>query len=99
MKVTSDLLKNQRGEVRGPPKLEKNDFFQGTCIKNFKFLPSQEVLHLLTVFDASLKEAKRMVPDFLLDPRCTQLKFSHCVNRFNVLKYFILHQKLMHNPS
>ena len=55
-------------------------------------LQIQEVIHLLTVFDASLKEAKRMVPDLLLDPGCTQLKHSHCVNRFNVLKYFIMHK-------
>ena len=41
---------------------------QESCIKNFKFLPIQEVLHLLTVLDASLKEAKMtfLIPERII---------------------------------
>ena len=34
---------------------------QGSCMQNFKFLASQEVLHLLQVLAVSFKEAKRTV--------------------------------------
>ena len=41
---------------------------QASRNQNFKFLASQEVLHLLTVFDASLKEAKMtfLIPERII---------------------------------
>jgi len=40
---------------------------QATCISNFKFLASQEVLLLLEVFAVSVKESKGTVPDSCKD--------------------------------
>ena len=59
-----------------------NDFFiinhlvrpQGTFISNFKFLASQEVLLLLQVFGASLKEAKGT---FLIPEKMTSMIYRH----------------------
>ena len=42
-------------------------------IQNFKFLASHEVLHLLTVFDVSLKEAKMT---FLIPARMNLINLS-----------------------
>ena len=46
---------------------------QGIFISNFKFLAIQEVLFLLQVFDASLKEAKGT---FLTPEGMTSMKFA-----------------------
>ena len=42
--------------------------YQGSCIQNLKFLVSQEVRHLLQVFDVSLKDAQMV---FLIPSRMT----------------------------
>ena len=46
----------------------RRGFAQASYEKNFKFLPIQEVAHLLTVFDASLKEAKMtfLIPERMI---------------------------------
>ena len=49
---------------------------QESCIQNFKFLPIQEVTHLLIVFDASLKEAKMT---FLIPDRMIFILFSSII--------------------
>ena len=61
-----------------------NDFFmidhlvmhQATCISNFKFLASQEVLLLLQVFAVSLKEAKGT---FLAPAKMISMIFSSLI--------------------
>ena len=42
--------------------------YQGSCVQNFKFLATQEVLDLVPVFDASLKEAKMtfLIPERII---------------------------------
>ena len=50
--------------------------YHGSCIQNHKFLVSQEVIHLLQVFDASLKEAKTT---FLIPARITLIIFSSLI--------------------
>ena len=49
---------------------------QASCIQYFKFLASQKVLYLLTVFDASLKEAKTT---FLIPTRMTLINLSSLI--------------------
>ena len=66
LQVFGASLKEAKGTFLIPEKMTSMIFLiinhlvrpQGTFISNFKFLASQEVLFLLQVFDASLKEAK-----------------------------------------
>ena len=56
------------------PKISFTNFgLQESCMKYFKLLASQEVLHLLQIFAVSLKEAKMT---FLIPERITFLSSS-----------------------
>ena len=56
---------------------------QATCISNFKFLASQEVLFLLQVFAVSLKEAKGtfLTPAKMIATFCSSLIIKLCIKQ------------------
>ena len=84
LQVFAVSLKEAKGTFLTPAKMISMIFFildhlvipQATCISNFKFQASQEVLLLLQVFAVSFKESKGT---FLTPAKMTLMNFSSLI--------------------